>query len=89
MSTHPSPSGIRAAKREEWRGGGGDREREGNVLSSHSNLSGARGGGVSPLVGWVPQARRGGGPEAEGKAGEFPATEAKGRPPTPSFIHFI
>ena len=45
--------------------------------------------GVSPLVGWVPQARRGGGPEAEGKAGEFPATEAKGRPPTPSLIHFI
>ena len=45
--------------------------------------------GVSPLVGWVPQARSGGGPEAEGKAGEFPATEAKGRPPTPSLIHFI
>ena len=30
-----------------------------------------------------------GGPEAEGKTGEFPATEAKGRPPTPSLIHFI
>lgn len=41
------------------------------------------------MAGWVPQAGRVGGPEAEGQAGEFPATEAKGRPPTPSLIHFI